>query len=142
MNPNAKVYAAAKLNGTVTHWDQIEFKHVPIKLAQLIMASPLTPQQFSNLELRVSKRPISFATDSDSQWLEDLQINQIDDNEPFDDVGDITHAELADLAGDSIWRNMQYLQITEDAVDSQVAEQIREAWRAKYGQSKFARLMQ
>lgn len=144
MNPNTKVHAALKINGRVIHLGEgtMEIKQVPIALARTIMDSDLTPQTFSGLELKVSKRPIQWDKVEDGFDTGIMQhVKQVANDDPVEGFPDITYGELAALEDDPIWIQYRNLRVNPEQFQGQDGTAIAAQWWNKYGQSKFRHLL-
>lgn len=146
MNLNLQAHAAIRVNGKeITSLQQVALKQIPIALGKFLIALELDGRDFSNLELRISKRPIVW--DSEDQILDEAAMSQIQLVDPFDPIDSesppITYLELQELSSDPIWTSYKSLTLKSnlESMDGDTIERIRHNWFEKYGHTKFTRLI-
>lgn len=141
MNPTTKVFVALQVNGGFQDWGQVEIRKVPLMLGRWVLESELDSRDFSSLQLQLSKRPISPNQRPSVTGETGGAIAQVDADEPFDSQGDITFGEISDLSDDPVWTQYQALRRAPDEYPQSESSLIVRAWTEKYGQSKYARLL-
>ena len=151
MNPYSEVYCSIKLNGKIQIIEDnmvahVRLKQVPLILGRLILNTQMEHRDFSSLELRLSKRPITWdSQEEDDPLLKLTQFVKDDDillhGEPGEDS--ITYAEFNEVSRDPIWQRycgLKNARVAEETTASE-RDQIVSEWKTKYARTKFARLI-